>query len=73
MSSKGQIVIPAEIRKAHAITQGDRFELRVSEGKLVLVPPNEKPFVHLYGAFKGDTSLVRSLKEEHAREIKKED
>lgn len=40
----------------------------VSEGKLVLVPLNEKPFVRLYGALKGETSLVRSLEEEHARE-----
>ncbi|MBC7336874.1 MAG: AbrB/MazE/SpoVT family DNA-binding domain-containing protein [Clostridia bacterium] len=72
VSSKGQIAIPAEIRKAHAIKQGDRFELRVSEGKLVLVPLKEKPFVRLYGAFKGDTSLIRSLEEEHAREIEKE-
>lgn len=72
VSSKGQIAIPAEIRKAHAIKQGDRFELRVSEGKLVLVPLKEKPFVRLYGAFQGDTSLIRSLEEEHAREIEKE-
>ncbi|QUL99159.1 MAG: AbrB/MazE/SpoVT family DNA-binding domain-containing protein [Candidatus Fermentithermobacillus carboniphilus] len=72
VSSKGQIVIPAEIRKAHSIRQGDRFELRVSEGKLVLVPLDEKPFVRLYGAFKSGTSLVRALEAEHAREIEKE-
>lgn len=72
VSSKGQIVLPAEIRKAHAINQGDRFELRVSEGKLVLAPLDEKPFVRLYRALKGGTSLVRSLEEEHAREVETE-
>ncbi len=72
VSSKGQIVIPAEIRKACAIKQGDRFEIRASEGKLVLVPLDEKPFVRLYGAFRGGTSLVRALEEEHARAVQKE-
>ncbi|MCR4419205.1 MAG: AbrB/MazE/SpoVT family DNA-binding domain-containing protein [Clostridia bacterium] len=72
VSSKGQIIIPAEIRKAHAIKRGDKFELRVSEGRLVLVPLQERPFVCLYGALKGDSGLVRALEEEHARELKKE-
>jgi len=72
VSVKGQIVIPAEIRKACAIKQGDKFELQVSEGKLVLIPLGEKPFLRLYGAFRGGTSLVRILEEEHAREIEKD-
>ncbi|AKX94526.1 hypothetical protein [Neomoorella thermoacetica] len=44
----------------------------MAEGKLVLVPLKEKPFVRLYGALKGETNLVRSLQEEHARETEKE-
>ncbi|MGB9885711.1 MAG: AbrB/MazE/SpoVT family DNA-binding domain-containing protein [Moorellales bacterium] len=72
VSSKGQIAIPAEIRKAYAIKQGDKFELRASAGKLELIPLEEKPFVRLYGALKGGTSLVKALEEEHAREVEKE-
>ncbi len=71
VSARGQIVIPAEVRKALALKQGDQLECLVSEGKLVLVPLGEKPFLRLYGAFRGDSSLVRALEEDHAREIEK--
>ncbi|MBE3572966.1 MAG: AbrB/MazE/SpoVT family DNA-binding domain-containing protein [Moorella humiferrea] len=72
ISSKGQLIIPADIRKKYAIKQGDKFEVQVDEGKLVLVPLKEKPFVRLYGALKGETSLVRSLLAEHAGETEEE-
>lgn len=72
VSTKGQIIIPAEIRKKHAIKQGDRFEVQVIDGKLVLTPVKTKPLVGLYGTLKGKTSLVRSLQEEHAKEIEKD-
>jgi AbrB family looped-hinge helix DNA binding protein len=73
ISSKGQLIIPADIRKKYAIKQGDKFEVQVAEGKLVLVPLKEKPFLRLYGALKGETSLVRSLLQaEHAGETEEE-
>ncbi|PRR68604.1 AbrB/MazE/SpoVT family DNA-binding domain-containing protein [Neomoorella humiferrea] len=72
ISSKGQLIISADIRKKYAIKQGDKFEVQVAEGKLVLVPLKEKPFARLYGALKGETSLVRSLLAEHAGETEKE-
>lgn len=73
VSTKGQIIIPSEIRKKYKIKQGDRFELQEVEGKLVLVPLHDKPFVGLYGALKGKKSLTRALQDEHALEIKKEE
>lgn len=73
VSSKGQIIIPAEIRKEFKIKQGDRFELQVRDGRLILVPIQDKPFVKLHGALKGKTSLTGSLQTEHALEIEKEE
>ena len=73
VSSKGQIIIPSEIRKKFNIKQGDRFELQVRDGKLVLVPIQDKPFVKLHGALKGKTSLTGSLQKEHVLEIEKEE
>lgn len=73
VSTKGQIIIPSEIRKKYKIKQGDRFELQEIEGKLVLVPLYDKPFVGLYGALKDKKSLTRSLQDEHALEIEKEE
>ncbi|WP_152948412.1 AbrB/MazE/SpoVT family DNA-binding domain-containing protein [Desulfofundulus thermobenzoicus] len=73
VSSKGQIVIPSEIRKKHDIKQGDRFDMQMVDGKLVLIPINKKPFINLYGALKGKTSLTRSLLRERALEIEREE
>jgi len=47
VSTKGQIIIPSEIRKKHKINQGDRFEIQEIDGKLVLTPLKDKPFVGL--------------------------
>lgn len=73
VSSRGQVIIPSEIRKKFKIKQGDRFELQEHEGKLVLVPLQDKPFVKLHGALKGKTRLTGSLQKEHALEIEKEE
>ena len=74
VSTKGQIIIPSEIRKKYKIKQGDRFELQEIDGKLVLTPLLAKPFVGLHGALKkGKNSLTRSLQKEHALEIRKEE
>jgi len=72
VSTKGQIIIPSEIRKKYKIRQGDRFELQEIDGKLVLIPLPDKPLVGLYGVLKGKNSLTRSLQKEHANEIRKE-
>ncbi|MCL6612109.1 MAG: AbrB/MazE/SpoVT family DNA-binding domain-containing protein [Peptococcaceae bacterium] len=73
VSSRGQIIIPAEIRKKYNIKQGDRFNLQDIDGKLVLSRTKEKPFNRLYGSLKGENSLTRSLLKEHARELEKEE
>ncbi|MEW6771977.1 MAG: AbrB/MazE/SpoVT family DNA-binding domain-containing protein [Bacillota bacterium] len=73
VSTKGQIIIPAEIRKRYNIKRGDRLALQEVDGRLVLVPLEEKPFVGLYGALKGKKSLTLALREEHAAEIAQEE
>ena len=73
VSTKGQIIIPSDIRKKYNIKQGDRLDLQEIENKLVLVPLRDsKPFVRLFGTLKGKSSLTRSLQSEHALEIEKE-
>ncbi|MFZ5649606.1 MAG: AbrB/MazE/SpoVT family DNA-binding domain-containing protein [Bacillota bacterium] len=72
VSTRGQIIIPSEIRKKYNIKQGDRYDLQDFDGKLILVRTQEKPFVGLYGTLKGKKSLTRSLQKEHAWEIEKE-
>ena len=71
VSSKGQIIIPAEVRKKKGIKQGDRFEVKMLDDQLLLVPVEKKSLAGLYGLFKGE-SLTSALQEEHERELDKE-
>ena len=74
VSTKGQIIIPSDIRKKYNIKQGDRLEIQEMENKLVLVPLHDsKPFVRLFGKLRGKSSLIQSLQSEHALEIEKEE
>ena len=38
LTSKGQITIPASVRKRLHLKSGDRLDFRVREGQVVLVP-----------------------------------
>ncbi|MDA8333414.1 MAG: AbrB/MazE/SpoVT family DNA-binding domain-containing protein [Peptococcaceae bacterium] len=71
VSSKGRIIIPAEVRKKKGIKQGDRFEVKMLENQLLLVYVEKKSLAGLYGLFKGE-GLTRALREEHERELAKE-
>ena len=71
VSSKGQIIIPTEVRKKRSIKQGDRFEVKVIDNQPVLVPVPRESLAELYGLFKGE-GLTRALQEEHARGLERE-
>ncbi|GAX89532.1 AbrB/MazE/SpoVT family DNA-binding domain-containing protein [Effusibacillus lacus] len=51
VSSKGQIVIPSDIRKAIKLEEGDTVTLEIlGEGKVLLRPVKMKPLKSLRGA-----------------------
>jgi AbrB family looped-hinge helix DNA binding protein len=39
VSSKGQVVIPSEIRKKYDIEQGTKLRVTESDGLVILIPP----------------------------------
>jgi len=61
LSAKGQLVIPSEIRDRLDLQKGDRFQLRVEAGTIVLEPLERHPVVALRGAFRGGVSLTEAL------------
>ena len=51
VSSKGQVVIPAEIRRRYGIEPGSKLVLVDLAGVLYLVPASDSPLEELRGMF----------------------
>lgn len=75
VSSKGQIVIPAKLRKRYGLTTGTTVVFQEEKGRLVIEPtdPFEK-LLALRGSLRGydlEGELIRMRAEERRREDKK--
>ncbi|MGQ0572372.1 MAG: AbrB/MazE/SpoVT family DNA-binding domain-containing protein [Armatimonadota bacterium] len=71
MSSKGQVVIPQEVRKKLNLRRGTRVQLEVREGAVELRPlPREKgqDWRRWRGSLRKNDAL-KALEAEHAQEI----
>jgi AbrB family looped-hinge helix DNA binding protein len=63
-SSKGQVVLPRDVRKRYGITQGTRLEVIDSgRGTIVLVPVPADPLAALDGMLAGGESTAESITE----------
>jgi len=72
-SSKGQIVIPAEIRKKLGIKPGQKVALTLVEDNAVIEPLPEDPIKALRGILKGKPSMTKALLNERKKEIEREE
>jgi AbrB family looped-hinge helix DNA binding protein len=68
VSSKGQVVIPAELREKLGIEAGTRIAVRIEKNHLVLEPINEAYIRAIRGSLKGPDSLVEAREREHRLE-----
>ena len=68
-TSKGQIVIPASVRRKFGIKEGTRIQINVSEDeKEIILTPITREYVHsLKGKFKGK-GLLKSLMSDRKKE-----
>jgi AbrB family looped-hinge helix DNA binding protein len=66
--AKGQVVIPAELRKRLGIRPGSALEVREAEGHLELHPLPQDAVA----AFRGSLCRRRELEREHRRELKRD-
>jgi len=63
LTRRGQIVLPAEIRKRHKFKEGDRF-IWLDDGKTIkLIPIPKDPIAALHGRGKGEELLTKLLEE----------
>lgn len=76
ISSKGQVVIPAELREEFGINKGTRATWTEEKGRLVLTPITERRIREIRGMLKpgpGEPSAFEMLFEERERERQQED
>jgi AbrB family looped-hinge helix DNA binding protein len=72
-SSKGQVVIPVEIREKLGIKPGHMVNLTLEGEKVVITPLPEDPIKALRGSLKGKPSLTKALLKERKEERKREE
>ena len=68
LSSKGQLVLPKNIREKLNLKSGDQFQARVVDKTIVLEPVPVDLVLKLRGKYAGH-DFIRDLEEEHRLEI----
>ena len=68
-TTKGQIVIPASIRREMGITEGTRIHIEVDKerGQIILTPITREYIHSLRGKYRG-SGILRALEEDRKRE-----
>ncbi len=72
ISSKGWVVIPAELRKKYELEPGTQVALVDYGGVLAIVPAMSDPVKASAGLLKSYPSLTKALLKERAQERKRE-
>ena len=68
VSTKGWVVIPAELRRKYRLTSGSQVLVVDYGGVLALVPSLKDPLRQTRGMLKGSTSLTQTLLAEPRQE-----
>lgn len=72
VSSKGWVVIPADLRRKYDIQQGQKLQIVDYGGLLSLIPIPEDPIRQARGALEGSSSLLEALRQEREEERARE-
>lgn len=68
VTSKGQLVIPARLRRKLGIRKGTRVSLKEQDGRLILQPITAEFIRSLRGSLKGGASMLKFLLKERKRD-----
>ncbi len=68
VTSKGQLVIPARLRRRFGIKRGTLIAFTEDDGRMVMQPVTREFVRSLRGSLKGDSSALKVLVEERRRE-----
>ena len=68
VTTKGQLVIPAKLRRKYAIKEGTQVAFLEQENRLVLQPLTPEFIRSLRGSLRGEPSALKTLLEDRKRE-----
>jgi AbrB family looped-hinge helix DNA binding protein len=69
---KGQVIIPASLRKKFNIKKGTRVAITEGEDNVIVIKPlSDDPIEASRGILKGKTSLIKTLIKERREEAKR--
>jgi AbrB family looped-hinge helix DNA binding protein len=68
VSTKGQFVIPAEMRESLGIAPGTRIAVTLQESRIILEPVSDKLVDETCGMLAGGPSLSKLLKKERDKD-----
>jgi len=71
ISTKGQIVIPKEVRESLGLRPGTKIDVKLRGNEIALKPVRENIADRLYGKYRG-VDFLKDLREERYREAKRE-
>jgi AbrB family looped-hinge helix DNA binding protein len=72
ISTKGWVVIPAEMRRRYGLKPGMRLQVVDYGGVVSLIPLLKDSIKQTAGMLKGKTALTKALLDEHAEEAQHE-
>ncbi|MEI7904856.1 MAG: AbrB/MazE/SpoVT family DNA-binding domain-containing protein [Candidatus Firestonebacteria bacterium] len=73
ITTKGQVVIPSEIRRNHKLGAGTRVVFIEREGEIVMKPITREYFENLAGILPGKGKTIKALLKERAADLQKEE
>jgi AbrB family looped-hinge helix DNA binding protein len=73
VGTKGQVVIPAEIRRAVGLEPGQKVQVVVEDGQVVLKPLPRDLIAALRGCLADGPSLTEALVREHEAELRRDE
>jgi AbrB family looped-hinge helix DNA binding protein len=69
VTTKGQLVIPAKLRRKYAIREGTQVAFVEEENRLILQPLTPEFVRGLRGSLKGEPSALKQLIEDRRRDL----
>jgi len=72
LSSKGQLVIPSQLRKELGMKAGTGVSIEREGDRIIVVPDSKMNWRNMKGSLKGKRSALEFLQEERERERERE-